>query len=319
MSELPSSPTVGRYQILGLIGRGGMGEVYAAYHPDLDRRIALKVVSGSGPKVAKQNALLLPEARAVARLSHPNVVTVYDAGTDGDRAYIAMEFIQGRTLDRWLAEQRPGWREALSALIAAGRGLAARTTRASYTGTSNPRTSWWATTARSGSWTSGCLASWRRAQTQRRPCPCPCPCLRRASGAEIEVMPSSIRGTPAYMAPEVFRGDAADARADQFSFCVALFEALCGVRPFGGEHVLSLYWNMTGSEMRPVPKDRRIPAWVRQPLRRGLSAKAADRFPSMGALIDALQADPAVKRRRLLSSAAAMPSSCRRRWRSGSW
>ena len=116
---------VGRYQILGALGRGGMGEVYAAYHPDLDRRIALKVVQGLGGNTGERRARLLREARAIARLSHPNVVTVHDAGTFGDRVFIAMELIDGRTIDQWLRAERRTWQEILDVFIAAGRGLAA--------------------------------------------------------------------------------------------------------------------------------------------------------------------------------------------------
>ena len=102
-----------------------MGEVYAAYHPDLDRRIALKVVNESGAGAADRRARLLREARAIARLSHPNVITVHDAGTVDDRVYIAMEFVEGETIDDWLRAQPRTWREILDVFIAAGRGLAA--------------------------------------------------------------------------------------------------------------------------------------------------------------------------------------------------
>src|SRR5262245_9380442 len=102
IGALPPGTRVERYQILGAIGRGGMAEVYAAYHPDLDRRIALKVVGDPGAKAPERRARLLREARAVARLSHPNVVTVYDAGTVEDRVYIAMEFVEGETVADWL-------------------------------------------------------------------------------------------------------------------------------------------------------------------------------------------------------------------------
>ena len=114
-----------------------MGEVYAAYHPDLDRRIALKVVLeparaagavGSPEQVrasSERRVRLLREARAIARLSHPNVVTVHDAGTVGEHVYLAMEFVEGETLDTWLRAGRRGWREIVDVFLAAGRGLAA--------------------------------------------------------------------------------------------------------------------------------------------------------------------------------------------------
>src|SRR6476646_10153517 len=97
VGHLTPGSRVDRYQILGAVGRGGMGEVYAAYHPDLDRRIALKVVGDSGGGSAEQRTRLLREARAIARLTHPNVVSVFDAGAVGDRVYIAMEFVEGET------------------------------------------------------------------------------------------------------------------------------------------------------------------------------------------------------------------------------
>src|SRR6516164_423357 len=113
LGQLAPGARVDRYQVLGPIGRGGMGEVYAAYHPDLDRRIALKIVFESGADASERRARLLREARAIARLSHPNVVTVFDAGTVGDRVYIAMEFVDGETLDAWLAAKPRGWAEIL--------------------------------------------------------------------------------------------------------------------------------------------------------------------------------------------------------------
>src|SRR5678815_840068 len=102
IGRLAPGSRVARYQILGFVGRGGMGEVYAAYHPDLDRRIALKIGHDYGVGIEERQARLLREARSIARLSHPNVVPVYDAGTAADRVYVAMEFIEGPTLDRRL-------------------------------------------------------------------------------------------------------------------------------------------------------------------------------------------------------------------------
>src|SRR5262249_4448800 len=125
VGDLHPGARVGRYQILGALGRGGMGEVYAAYHPDLDRRIALKVVRGFDGDTGDRHVPLLREARAIARLSHPNVVTVYDAGTFGDRVFIAMELIDGPTVDQWLRAEARTWRQILDVFIAAGRGLAA--------------------------------------------------------------------------------------------------------------------------------------------------------------------------------------------------
>src|SRR4051812_24208658 len=117
IGRLEPGSRVDRYQILSAVGRGGMGEVYAAYHPDLDRRIALKVVGEAGADSAERRGRLLREARAIARLSHPNVVAVYDAGTVGDRVYIAMEFVEGETVDDWLRSKPRGWREVVDVFI----------------------------------------------------------------------------------------------------------------------------------------------------------------------------------------------------------
>src|SRR5262245_12151765 len=125
IGRLEPGSRVDRYQILSAVGRGGMGEVYAAYHPDLDRRIALKVVGESSGNSAERRARLLREARAIARLSHANVVSVYDAGTVGDSVYIAMEFVEGETVDEWLRSKPRSWRDVVDVFIAAGRGLRA--------------------------------------------------------------------------------------------------------------------------------------------------------------------------------------------------
>ena len=125
---LARGATVGRYVILGLVGRGGMGEVYAAYDPELDRKIALKLLNDGGAaseSQARSRGRLLSEAKAIARLSHPNVVVVHDAGTIDDRVFIAMEFVEGQTLAAWLGGKPRAWAEIRAVFLAAGRGLAA--------------------------------------------------------------------------------------------------------------------------------------------------------------------------------------------------
>jgi len=128
----PPEPTLargaalGRFVVLGLVGRGAMGEVYAAYDPDLDRKIAIKLVRADrSGNSADSRARLMREAQATAKVSHPNVVVVYDAGTLGARVFIAMEFVEGHTLRYWLKAKARGWLEILDIFLAAGRGLAA--------------------------------------------------------------------------------------------------------------------------------------------------------------------------------------------------
>src|SRR5205814_9819642 len=132
-TESPAPSRVGRYIVLNLVGRGGMGDVHAAYDPRLDRKVALKLLRGTrgdGPTVAAAQERLLREAQATARLSHHNVVVVHDAGTfeqdgGGSRVYLAMELVQGRTLSAWLAEERRSWRQIRDLFLAAGEGLQA--------------------------------------------------------------------------------------------------------------------------------------------------------------------------------------------------
>src|SRR5262245_22789649 len=120
--------SIGRYIVLGLVGRGGMGEVYAAYDPELDRKVAVKLLRvkpGAGVSLTEGRQRTLREAQAIARLSHPNVVVCYDVGTFEDKVFIAMEFVEGNTAGFWAQSQKRNWREILKVYLAAGRGLAA--------------------------------------------------------------------------------------------------------------------------------------------------------------------------------------------------
>ena len=296
---------VDRYQILEIVGRGGMGEVFAAYHPDLDRRIALKVVNETGPETADRRVRLLREARAIARLSHPNVITVYDAGTFGDRVYVAMEFVDGQTIDRWRTAQPRSWREILDVFVAAGRGLAAAHAAGIVHRDFKPQN---VMIGRNGVVRVMDFGLALLAQGEREPpahAASPEEAAKAADALPTVTRAGMILGTPAYMAPEQFTGKPADARSDQFSFCVALYEALHGERPFQGEGVLSLSFSVTEGELRTPPKSGNIPAWVRRPILRGLRPDPRDRHPSMDALIAAIDRDPASRRRRRLGVAAA--------------
>src|SRR6476659_9954450 len=122
-AELVFGGTIGRYLVLELLGRGGMGSVYAAYDPVLERKIALKLLSDPEDDGSSGRARMRREAQALAKLSHPNVTVVHDVNDHGKGIYIAMELVQGTTLRQW-ALRRP-WREVIGAYIDAARGLAA--------------------------------------------------------------------------------------------------------------------------------------------------------------------------------------------------
>ena len=310
---LSSGDTISRYVILNLIGRGGMGEVYAAYDPQLDRRIALKLLhdgvlrEGSAQAASKR---LLREAKAIARLSHPNVVVVHDAGAIGDpvhgeRVFLAMEFIEGETLFAWLGKQQRSWRAIRDVFLAAGEGLAAAHEAGLVHRDFKPQNVMVGTGGDvhvmdfglASDVSDGDGASLSELQ-QAALAPTPETVALTRTGV--------LLGTPIYMAPEQFRGQAADARSDQFSFCVALFEALHGERPFPSDSLPELMEAVLAGRVRePAARLRgaRIPSFLRRLLLRGLSADPAARFASMRALLDQLRADPARRRRRLAAAA----------------
>jgi len=294
---------VGRYRILGLIGRGGMGEVYAAYHPDLERRIALKIVDESGPDSAERRGRLLREARAIARLSHPNVVTVYDAGTLGDRVYIAMELVEGETVAAWLRAVPRTWREVVDVFIAAGRGLAAAHAAEIVHRDFKPHN------VMIGKDGGVRVMDFGLAHLANEHAPAD-PARDGAEGnADQESVTvtrtGALLGTPAYMAPEQFRGDPTDARSDQFSYCVALHEALYGVRPrlahLDNREPPRGVPSAVPGEGRP-----RVPAWLRGATLRGLRDDPAQRFASLNELLAILERGRARVRRRMIGAAASL-------------
>jgi eukaryotic-like serine/threonine-protein kinase len=297
VGHLPPGARVDRYQILGGVGRGGMGEVYAAYHPDLDRRIALKVVSESGGNAPERRARLLREARAIARLSHPNVVAVYDAGTVDDRVYIAMEFVAGETVDAWLRAKPRGWREILDVFIAAGRGLAAAHAAGIVHRDFKPQN------VMIGHDGSVRVMDFGLARLALEPADV----TEAAADTDSRPLPATVTktgaliGTPAYMSPEQFRGETLDARSDQFSFCVALYEALHGSRP-----VLAHVHAAASGETDRARRLASVPGWLRTTVSRGLAARREERFPAMADMIRTLERGQTRRRRRALTAGAAL-------------
>jgi hypothetical protein len=137
--EVTRGSQLGRYIVLEEVGSGGMGVVYAAYDPDLHRRVAVKLLHPEITQAGQSSgrARLLREAQAMARVSHPNVIHVYDVGTVDEQVFLAVEFIDGETLTSWLRRKDRSWRDVLGVFVAAGRGPMRQ---ASSTATSNPTT-----------------------------------------------------------------------------------------------------------------------------------------------------------------------------------
>ena len=281
IGQLAPGARVDRYQVLGAVGRGAMGEVYAAYHPDLDRRIALKVVTAAGPGGGERAVRLLREARAVARLSHPNVVNVHDAGIVDGGLYIAMEFIDGQTIDAWLRSARRDWREVVDVFLAAGRGLAAAHAAGVVHRDFKPQN---VMVGRDGGVRVTDFGLARLADEVAGDQAPRDAGWRPAAAAPASVTKTgAVLGTPAYMAPEQFEGAAVDARADQFSFCVALHEALYGARP--------ALAHLQSPAPEAAPNDAvqsSPPGRLRSVIHRGLARDRAQRYPSMNDLLRAL-------------------------------
>jgi tetratricopeptide (TPR) repeat protein/predicted Ser/Thr protein kinase len=239
---------IGRYVLKEQVGIGGMGTVFSAEDPALTRTIAIKIVrTGRG-----SNDNLLAEARMMAQLSHPNVVPVYDVGTQEDFVFLAMELIDGANLRQWMTSTKRTWREIQQVFLEAGHGLVAA----------------------------------HRAKLVHRDFK-PDNVLVGKDGrvvvtdfglAHSTLSPSDrVAGTLVYMSPEQRAGEVADAKSDQFSFSVAMFEALTGERA-DGKNALKLRTS--------------APAWLVKVVERGMAEHPGNRFASMEELLSALARTP---------------------------
>jgi eukaryotic-like serine/threonine-protein kinase len=317
-AERPGA-TIGRYVIVSRLGEGSMGMVYLAYDPELDRRVALKVLRRrvrSSRATSERQQRLRREAMAMAQLNHPNVVTVHDVGVADGRVFLAMDYCEGQTLRDWLDAKRRPWNQVLRTLVYAGQGLAAAhaagvihrdfkpenvlvgndgSVEVMDFGLARPRVGLERTSG---------LTDVREPDGKPAAAATPGePASETEADADADAEPrewwkaeapveltrsGDVLGTPSYMAPELFDGGEANASTDQFAFCVALWEALYGVRPFAGETMAALAFNTKRGRITPPPRRARVPAWLGRLVRRGLSTAPERRWPSMQALLDAL-------------------------------
>lgn len=230
--ELAPGDVLGRYEIQELLGAGAMGRVYAAYERALDRRVAIKVL------IEEDGDRLVEEARAMARLNHPNVVTVHEVATGESGAYVVMELVSGASLRSWVSSPRP-WREVVRVLTDVARGLAAV----------------------------------HAAGVVHRDVKPDNMIVDRDGRVRVgDFGDESIAGTPAYMAPEVVRGERANAASDQYSFGAMAYELLAGRRP--AKSIVAL-----GG----------VPRWLDGLVRRCLAVESSARFPSMDAVAAELE------------------------------
>ena len=300
-ASLQAGTRVGRYVVIGRIGAGGMGEIHAAYDPELDRKVAIKLVHARVVTTEAAHVRLLREAQALARLAHPNVVAVHDVGTFAGRVFIAMELVAGVTLDRWLQLAPRTRREILPVFLEAGRGLAAAHAAGLVHRDFKPGNVIVGDDGRVRVLDLGLARAAEEAVATSAAAP---------AAADVPVSPltqeGAFLGTPAYAAPEQLSGRAVDARADQFAFCVALYEALHGQRPFAGQTVPTLREAIEAGQVRPPPAGGRVPGWLRQILLRGLAATPSKRYPSLQLLLDDLSRDPSRLSRRIVAVGAGL-------------
>lgn len=291
--SLPRGTNLGRYVLLDCIGRGGMAVVYAAYDPELDRKVAVKILRTDLPGAPTElRASLLHEAQAMARLTHPNVIAVYDVGTFNDQVFLAMEFIRGRDLRAWLGEAPRAWAEILAVFLKAGDGLRAAHQSGLVHRDFKPDNVLIGNEGEVRVMDFGLAHRLRLPGEEER---------TAGEGKRAAPLSGALAGTPLYISPEQWRGKAADAQSDQFSFCVSLYEALHGARPYEGKTSASY----TGV-VPPPPKGRTVPGWLRRVLLKGLSLRPEDRHSSMRELLAALSRGLMARRYRTWAAAAVL-------------
>jgi tetratricopeptide (TPR) repeat protein len=275
-AELSEGTRIGRYTLLRRLGAGGMGVVYAARDGELARDIALKLLrEDRGENLALQTRLTR-EAQAMARLAHANVVRVFDVGSHEGHVFLAMELIDGATLADWLVEKPRSWREVVDVYREAGRGLAEAHAAGIVHRDFKPGN---VMIDRKRGVHVGDFGLARTAGA---------PLAEGSSGGDSSddrlTHDGALVGTPRYMAPEQLACEDATAHSDQFAFAVSVFEGVAGVSPFRGATASAVLAEIRAGRIVAA----RMPGWLRRVLVRALAAEPAKRYPSMEAVLAAL-------------------------------
>jgi eukaryotic-like serine/threonine-protein kinase len=300
----PGDVLAGAFVIERELGHGGMGVVYLAHQGALERKVAIKLHRAHSPGAAER---LLREARALAQVEHEHVIVVHEVGRWHAYVFVAMEYVDGWTAREWAEASPREWREVVELYCKAGRGLQAAHARGLIHRDFKPdnvlvgrdgrvRVADFGLVRAAGQTSSGAV------ELSSSP-----------SGQPAQSLTDGLVGTPAYMAPEQFRDAAVDAAADQFAFCMSLFEALDGRRPYEGHDAAAQVKQLVRGRPRELDPQR-APAHVRAALRHGLQLHPGDRFPDMAALIRELDRDPAAVWRRRSFGAAAIAATGLATW-----
>ena len=268
-----------RYAVMEQLGGGAMGVVYEAHDRQLDRKVAIKFLrQADGPGVSELSERMLREAKALARISHPNVVIVHDFGVHDRRVYLVMEIVRGTTLTEW--QRSRSWREVVDVYLAAGAGLCAAHEAGVVHRDFKPDNVLVGEDGRAR------VSDFGIARLDGA-------AAMESGGHEPGASPmltfdGALMGTPAYMSAEQFQGRVSDARSDQFAFCIALFEGLSGSRPFEGDTLPKLRDQVCAGAARKLPAS--FPRRLERALRRGLQVDPAERWPTLRALLEELEA-----------------------------
>ena len=292
--KLERGTLIGRYVVVDVLGEGGMGVVYAAYDPELDRKVAIKLLQG-GSRSHGDQGWLQREAQALGRLAHPNVIAVHDVGTLDDRVWVAMELVDGTTLRLWRQLAR-SWREVQAVMLAAGAGLSAAHHAGLIHRDFKPENVLVGADGRVRVMDFGLARNVDFEEPAARTSDLEI--AARSPLAESLTIAGSVLGTPAYMAPEIFEASPASPRSDQFAFGVTLYEMLYQQRPYAKRAFATLP-RPEHLEPRPAPKSD-VPARIHRVAMRAIALDPEQRFASMDELLAELAIDPLARRRQLV-------------------
>jgi serine/threonine protein kinase len=286
--ELLPTTLLDRYQIERRLGAGAMGVVYAARDVHLRRAVAVKVV---GPRIdtASGQGRLVREAQAMAKLRHPNLAAVHDIGVSNDRLFVVMELVDGGTVADWLKAAPRSWRAIVAVYLQAARGLAAAHAAGFVHRDFKPENVLYGTdgVARVSDFgVARILGDTDRAGP-----------LESVAEHATVTRTGGVVGTPGYIAPEILRHEPVDARADQFSFCVAMYASLHGERPFEPVEGAGRIAETLG---RRRARTGAVPRWLQRIITRGLAMDPRDRWPTMDALTAAIERGMSRRRRALV-------------------